>query len=249
LVAGLSDREKVIDEVAGRGLFVVQSPSGVKATVDGILLARFVKPLAGWRVADLGCGNGLVGLVIACDNPGCRVLGIEIQKELVHQAAEGAVLSRLPNVAFLCADLKNPSWKETPGICDLVVANPPYYKLGSGRLSPDPARAGARHEVFGTVEDFTRAASCLLKDGGRSAWIYLPERLDDLMEAVKERGMEPARLRRVYSRRDEPPAFILMEAINGSAVTELIEEPPLMLYREGKDRSYTDEAKFILYGV
>ncbi len=245
----MSDREKVVDEVAGSGLFVVQSPTGVKASVDGILLARFVKLLPGWKVADLGCGNGLVGLVLAYDNPQCSVLGIEIQQNLVHQASEGAGLSGLSNIDFLCADLKTPSWKQAQGIYDLVVANPPYYKLGSGRLSPDPARAGARHEVFGTVEDFARAASSLLKDGGRSTWIFLPERLDDLVQAVKERGMEPTRFRRVYSRRDELPAFILMEAINGSAVTEMIEEPPLILYREVKGRNYTDEARSILYGV
>ncbi len=150
----MSDRRKVVDEIAGRGLFVVQSPAGAKASVDGILLARFVKLKSGWKAADLGCGNGLVSLVLAHDNPQCSILGIEIQKELVHQASEGAGLSGLSNIDFLCADLKTPSWKQTPGIYDLVVANPPYYKLGSGRLSPDPARAGARHEIFGTVEDF-----------------------------------------------------------------------------------------------
>jgi tRNA1Val (adenine37-N6)-methyltransferase len=245
----LSNREKVVDEIAGSGLFIVQSPTGVKASVDGILLARFAGPLPGWKVADLGCGNGLVGLVIAHDNPQCSVLGIEIQKELVHQASEGAGLSGLSNVDFLCADMKTPSWKQTPGIYDLVVANPPYYKLGSGRLSPDPARAGARHEIFGTVVDFARAASSLLKDGGRSTWIYLPERMDDLVDAVKEYGMEPTRVRKVHSRRDDPPAFILMEAINGSTATDIIEEPPLILYREGEGRDYTDEARLILYGV
>lgn len=243
----MSNREKVVDEIAGSGLFIVQSPTGVKASVDGILLARFAGPLPGWKVADLGCGNGLVGLVIAHDNPQCSVLGIEIQKELVHQASEGAGLSGLPNVDFLCADLKIPSWKQTPGIYDLVVANPPYYKLGSGRLSPDPARAGARHEIFGTVVDFARAASSLLKDGGSSTWIYMPERLDDLVDAVKRNGMEPSKLRSVYSRSGDPPVFVLLEAVKGGKRIELVEDPSLVLYEKGGDRNYTEEAKSILY--
>lgn len=244
----MSDSEKVADEIAGKGLFVVQRSGGVKASVDGILLARFVKPLPGWKITDLGCGNGLVGLVLAYDHPQCSVLGIEIQQNLIRQAAQGAELSGLSNVDFLCADLKNPPWTGNPGQYNLVAGNPPYYRLGSGRLSPDPARAGARHEIFGDVDDFARAASSLLRKGGRSAWIYLPERLDDLVAAVRKGNMEPVRLRRVHSRREDPPAFILLEAVKGSIDPDLTEEPPLVLYKGRKGRDYTDEARSVLYG-
>ena len=63
------------DEIGGTGLLISQSSHGVKASVDGLLLARFLRPRPGWRVADLGCGNGLVGLLMAHDEPACSVMG------------------------------------------------------------------------------------------------------------------------------------------------------------------------------
>ena len=81
-----------IDQIGN--LKLIQSPSGVKASVDSILLARFIRPSPGWRVADLGCGNGLVGLLLAKENPHCRLLGIEIQSELGGQETWEAALVR-----------------------------------------------------------------------------------------------------------------------------------------------------------
>ena len=244
----MNNREIIIDEVAGKGLFVVQAASGVKACVDGILLARFVKPSEGYKIADLGCGNGLVSLVLAYDHPACSVLGVDIQRSLVRQAAEGAGLSGLENAVFLCADLKDPPWMEEAAKFDLAAANPPYYKLGSGRLSPDQARAGARHELLGTIDDFTKAASDLLKEGGRSAWVYLPERAGELIKSLRDHNIAVFRSRQVLSREGEQPSLVLLEGIKGSSVPESREEQPLILYREGKGREYTDEARGILYG-
>jgi tRNA1Val (adenine37-N6)-methyltransferase len=131
---------------------------------------------------------------------------------------------------------------------DLVVANPPYRKLGTGRLSPDPVRAAARHEVYGDVDDFARAAAVLLRDGCSASWIYLAQRKNDLFEAVEAAGMEPFRFRFVISRKGEIPSLVLLEAIKGKGLGRVYEEEPLILYRSGDNRDYTDEAKEIIYG-
>jgi len=41
-----------------------------------------------------------------------------------------------------------------PHSFDVVVFNPPYRKLNSGKINPDPERAVARHEISGTIDDF-----------------------------------------------------------------------------------------------
>ncbi len=236
-----------VDVVGGKGLKVVQDTHGVKASVDSLLLARFVRPEPGWSVVDLGCGNGVVGLVMAHDQPECQVLGVEIQGPLLSQASEGARLNRLWNMRFLRADLRQFPWDDSTERFDLVVANPPYRKVGSGRLSPDPVRAAARHELVGNVNDFARAAGSLLREGCASAWIFLPERIEDLLAAVEDAGMEPVRYRFVHSRVDEPPSLVLLEAIKGGGLGMRWEEEPLVLYR-GTGRDYTVEAREILYG-
>ena len=227
---------------------MLQTPKGVKASVDGLLLARFIKPSPEWRLADLGCRNGLVGLLLAKENPWCRLLGVEIQSELIRQARQSARMNDLDNIHFLQADLRNCPWKDSLERFDMVLANPPYRKVGTGRISPDPVRAAARHEIRGDVSDFARSASALLRDGGASTWVYLAERFDDLLKVVKKAGMEPVRTRFVISREGEEPSLFLLEALKGEGLGIVYEEEPLVLYREGKGREYTKEARGILYG-
>jgi tRNA1Val (adenine37-N6)-methyltransferase len=239
--------EQNYDQIGGTGLKILQSDQGVKASVDGLLLARFVKPEYGWRVADLGCGNGLVGLLMAHDNPACSVVGVEIQEGLIRQAARSAAANSLTNISFLRTDLKNEPWTAEMGRFDMVTANPPYRKVGTGRLSPDPVRAAARHEILGSVDDFARAASNLLRDGAVSTWVFLAERVEDLKEAVSRNDMEPVRSRFILPRKGEEPSLVLLEAIKGGGVGMFWEEEPLVLYK-GEGRDYTYEARGILYG-
>jgi tRNA1Val (adenine37-N6)-methyltransferase len=235
-----------IDEIGGVRL--IQPPKGVKASVDGLLLARYVRPSPGWRVADLGCGNGLVGLLLAWEQPLCRVVGIEIQDVLIRQAARSAGLNRTSDILFLRANLRHPPWRDSLCSFDLVVANPPFRKVGTGRISPDPVRAAARHELLGGVDDFARAASTLLKPGARAVWIYLAARTEDLFSAVITADLSPVRFRYVISRKNEPPSLVLMEAIKGNQEGEVVEEEPLIMYEKEKGRNYTDEARSIIYG-
>lgn len=227
---------------------MLQTPKGVKASLDSLLLARFIRPSPEWRLADLGCGNGLVGLLLAKENPHCRLLGVEIQSELIGQARQSARLNDLDNIHFIQADLRNYPWKDALERFDMVLANPPYRKVGTGRISPDPVRAAARHEIHGDISDFARSASALLRDGGASTWIYLAERFDDLTAAVTAVGMQPVRIRYVISRAGEEPSLILLEALKGEGLGIVYEEEPLILYEKEGERNYTEKARSILYG-
>ena len=120
--------------------------------------------------------------------------------------------------------------------------------MGTGRISPDPVRAAARHEIHGGVSEFARAAATLLRDGGASTWIYLAERYDDLIRAVEDAGLSPVRCRFVISREGEEASLVLLEALKGEGLGTVYQEEPLVLYREGTERDYTEEAKGIIYG-
>ena len=74
-----------------------------------------------------------------------------------------------------------------PSSFDLVVANPPYRKKGSGRISPKPGRDLARHESTASLSDFLAAAKNLVKLTGRICFIYHPSRLAEfLTEAERD---------------------------------------------------------------
>ncbi|WP_156925310.1 tRNA1(Val) (adenine(37)-N6)-methyltransferase [Nitratidesulfovibrio termitidis] len=125
---------------------------------------------------------------------------------------------------------------------DLVVANPPYRRHGSGRPSPSSQRTRALFETPETLPAFTRAAARLLRARGRSCWVYGPDRLPDLLLALRATGQEPARLRCVHARAHGPATLVLVEA-RRAGKPGLVVEPPLILHAgEGAATALTDEA-------
>lgn len=128
------------------------------------------------------------------------------------------------------------------GSMGLVVANPPYRRHGSGRLSPSGQRSRALFEAPGTLPAFTQAAARLLRAGGRSCWVYGPDRLPDLLLALRGTGQEPRRLRCVHARAHGPATLVLVEA-RRAGKPGLVVEPPLILHTgEGAATALTDEA-------
>lgn len=160
-------------------------------------------------------------------------------------AHEFSKAANLPNSAPDAAPLMStPVFDVLPraGSMDLVVANPPYRRHGSGRPSPSSQRTRALFETPETLPAFTRAAARLLRAQGRSCWVYGPDRLPDLLLALRETGQEPARLRCVHARAHGPATLVLVEA-HRAGKPGLLVEPPLILHTgEGAATALTDEA-------
>ena len=91
---------------------------------------------------------------------------------------------------------------------DLVVSNPPYFPVGSGK-SAGPARS----EEFCSLEQLCAAAGRLVKNGGRFSLCHRPERLTDVLCALRAHDLEPKRLKLVSHGPDRPPSLLLVEAV------------------------------------
>ena len=96
-------------------------------------------------------------------------------------------------------------------------------------MNPLRQRAAARHELHGTIDDFIGAAAFLLKEKGRVYVIYPAKRSVSLIASLRQKGLEPKRLRYVQSDASSPAVFVLAEGIKGGGeqVTVL---PPLALF-------------------
>ena len=89
-----------------------------------------------------------------------------------------------------------------------------------------------------TVSDVCAAASRNLKFGGRLCLCNRPERLCDIMTAMRENGIEPKRLRTVHKNPDCPPWLILVEGKKGGKPFIQIEKP---LYVRSADGGNSEE--------
>nr|WP_325213162.1 methyltransferase [uncultured Oscillibacter sp.] len=204
-----------------------QHPPGL----DSFLLSSLPKLKPGMRICDLGCGPGLLGLLLLQRQRDLTVTGLDVQPEAVRlgklAAAENGLEDRL---FFRLEDLRETALPA--GSFDLAICNPPYFPPSRGLPPKGEARRTARTEEHCTLEDVCRAAGRLLRWGGALCLVHKPERLADLLCALRENGLEPKRLRFVSARPEKAPSLLLLEARRGGK-PGLRVEPPLLLENPG----------------
>ena len=224
-----------------------QPRSGYRFNVDSLLLADFAsrslpEDPAG-RILDLGAGCGVVGLLLARRSPGLQVTLVEIQQELACLARHNAGVNGLQErVEVLNEDLRTLElrWPERPS---LAVCNPPFYRVGQGRLNPDPQAAMARHELACTLDDLCRCAGRLLARDGKVCLVHIMERRDEVLASLHAAGLRPRAWRRILPTPGRDARRFLIMARRGGGAE--IEELPALVERE-RHGGYTEEMKRIL---
>ena len=112
-------------------------------------------------------------------------------------------------------------------------------KANSGRENPDDEKNIARRELNGTVVDFCNAAGRLLKSGGRFYAVHRPERMCDLICAMREAKIEPKTMLYVCPDADTPPSLILVEGRKDGSPSIYLSRS-LYIYKKGT-REYTED--------
>ena len=220
---------------------VKQNRSGYRFSIDAVLLAYHAGKCQGGRIIDLGTGCGIIPLIMAHRNPKLTVYGIEIQKELADIATINVKSNNMENqITILCQDMKELNYDMIAGPVDMVVSNPPYWKVSSGRINPDQQRAVARHEIKATLFDVIETACRMLLTSGRIVTVYSSDRLTDIIVQMRSFNIEPKFLRFIHSNKNSEAKLILVEGIKGGRPGTKIASP-LIIYHE--DGSYTSEVK------
>lgn len=202
--------EKLTDKIT------VCASSDHRFGTDAFLLADFSGYRHKDKVCDLGTGCGIIPLIMQKRLPPEITYAVDIQEGAIRQLRLGLEHSETSGIIPICADLRE-LWDDAPlGRLDLVTCNPPYKAVNSGFESATEAQKIARHEIMCTIEDVCCAAEKLLKFGGRLCICNRPERLSDVISAMKNHSIEPKRLRFVSKNPDEAPWLFLIEGKKGS---------------------------------
>jgi tRNA1Val (adenine37-N6)-methyltransferase len=224
--------DETIDEILEGSLKIRQSRRGYRFNMDSLILASFVSLKSRCVNMDLGCGNGVIALVLAKRYPSTKWTGLEIQDGLALLAGKNAEQNHLEKrITIVKGDAREVKRIFSANFCDNVVFNPPYRKLFSGRINPGAEKAIARHEIKGSLADFLGAASYLLKPQGHVFTIYPSTRLVDLISLFRKNNIEPKRMKPVFSDKATSAEFVLVEGRKGGR-EELKMEPPLFIYDE-----------------
>lgn len=202
-------------ENISENIFVCKSVNHRFGT-DAILLTEFSNYKSSDLVCDLGTGCGIIPLAMCRNNPPKKIYAVDIQKNAIEQVKLGIEKSQVKNIIPICADLKSLWQCEDIGNFSLVTCNPPYFVANAGFKSELTSQLIARHEVLCTINDVCQSANRLLKFGGRLCMCNRPDRLADVITAMKFNNIEPKTLQLVSKNADTPPWLFLIEGKKGA---------------------------------
>ena len=234
-----------IDELQRNGYRIIQNPERFCFGMDAVLLSGFARAKKQERCLDLGCGNGIIPILMEAKTEGKHFTGLEIQPESADMARRSVALNGLQDrIDIVEGDIKDASKIFGASSFHVVTTNPPYMTARHGLTNLYEAKTIARHEVLCNLEDIIRESARLLMPGGRFYMVHRPFRLAEIISLMVQYRMEPKRMRLVYPYVDREPNMVLIEGLRGGK-SRMTVEKPLIVYKEpGK---YTDEI-YDVYG-
>lgn len=221
----------------------------MKVGVDAVILGAWVNVTGKHKVMDVGCGCGVISLMIAQRNPQAVIHAIDIDEESVEEAKENFTHSPWSsNLTAVCANFMD---MMRTGICsgnhrskvaeksnetdrkyDLVVSNPPFFDSGVSEI--ETRRERARHQ--GELSPFTILTTCktVLQQDGVVAMVIPFEQREDLIAFATSHGYFLQRELAVRGREGKQPKRSFMEFKCGNDRTDTVCEEMAIETSEGE---------------
>lgn len=183
----------------------------MKVGTDGVLLGAWADITGANHILDLGCGTGLIALMLAQRTAeSCAIVGVEIEENAYQQALENVALSAWQSrISIFHQDVMN-FCQQTQQKFDLIVANPPYFATAS--KCRDSHRETARY--LGDVSHLDwliAAANCLAEQGKIQFVLPLSAGMQLLQQlTLLNNGLTCVEICEVITKQNKAPQRILL---------------------------------------
>lgn len=208
------------------GYKLIQKKDGFRFSVDAVILSDFFSPTKKGKILDIGCGNGIIPILLYSKGKGEDITGVEIQEENCELALKNVKLNNLEDYI----KIENSDVKEYPkgNTFDYIISNPPYMEVDGKKQNILSCKSIARHELTLNLYDLIRNAKRLLKPMGSITLVHRSYRFTDISRILEDCGFSLKRVRFVYYSKDRNSNLVLVEAFKGKKC-KLEIEPPLFL--------------------
>ncbi len=226
---------------------LIQKTKGLSFGTDALLLAAYMQEKPKAKALEIGGGSGIISLLCLAREKFASIDCVEIQPAYARLIEKNIRLNHMEDrMRAHCADIRDyASDTARRGAVDIVFANPPYMHTG-GAANKEDEKNIARHEIHGSIADFCHAAHLLLRYGGKFYCVYRPDRMIDLLCAMRDNKLEPKRMTLVHATKNSNPSMLLVEAISGGKGGLRVTRP-LILYRDD-EQNYTEDMETVMNG-
>ncbi|SLM62070.1 tRNA(1)(Val) (adenine(37)-N(6))-methyltransferase TrmN [Dickeya aquatica] len=169
--------------------FVAHDRCAMKVGTDGVLLGAWAPLRDESRILDIGCGSGLMTLMLAqrsaSDVP---IEGVELDEAACQQACENVAASAWAyRIGIHHQDVLKYA-DETERRYSLIVSNPPIFHPAVP--CADEQRTAARYTTTLTHQALLHAAECLLMSDGRFCLVLPIQVASSFLVLAQQQGWQ-----------------------------------------------------------
>lgn len=244
----LNKNEVLIDFLDLKDLKIIQRNDCFNFSLDTVLLSNFATiNRTTKKILDIGTGNGAIPLLLSKKST-AAITGVEIQKVSVDLAVKNVLINNLENrINIIHKDIKDIFEVLTKNSFDLVVSNPPFFKLdkNENQINNLKSLSLARHEISVNLEDIVRIASDLLRNRGYFSMVHRTDRLAEILILFSKYNIGVKRIQFCHSKINKESKTVLVEGIKDSdSILKVL--PPFIIHKENGE--YSDRIKSIFKG-
>jgi len=157
-----------------------------KFNEDSLSLCSFIdEDLNQKKIIELGSGSGIISIFIEKNFKVNEVVSVEIEDIAFDVLKENIKINNCIKIRPYKINIKNLKNFFNPALFDLIITNPPYFKIGHGKKPLNKEKLLARHEVMCNMKDIFNVSSHLLRKLGSLLICYPQTREEEVVTNAK----------------------------------------------------------------
>ena len=202
-------------------MLLYQPQSGYCYNSDSVFLYDFIDSFnPKGRVLDVGAGCGIVGLLVARDNPKVILEAVEKQETFVEYATINARVNKIECNLHKCDFIELGEEIKY----DYIISNPPFYPDGATK-SDNEMLFNARYNINLPLKDFFKKVSRILKPHSHFIFCYDASQFGIICAELERVKLRVVDVQFVHPKIDKKASLVMIHARNGSSSLMKVWEP------------------------
>lgn len=207
-----------------------QKEEGYRYNSDTLLLYDFISTFCPkGTLLDVGCGCGILGLLLKRDFSSLHVNLLDIQEENCVISKANALENALEIDLITCNDFTRTSFEQK---FDIIVSNPPFYHAGVVQSS-DKHLDISRHSSYLPFDALANKVTKILSNKGYFFFCYDAKQIDTIMSILHAEKLKVETIRFVHTKASNDASLVLVRARKNSKTLCSILPPYIVMDENG----------------